>query len=104
MTEIELQERFCANCERPDCMKCAAFAAHYESEDGDHDVDPAACDYYEDDDIDVPSLTERERYELQCDIEFAQRQVANNTRIFTGSHNVPKCAVDAGFYSRLKDK
>lgn len=68
MTEIELQERFCANCERPDCMRCAAFAAHYESENSDHDVDPAACDYYEDDDIDVPSLTERERYELQCEI------------------------------------
>lgn len=46
-------------------MKCAAFAAHYESENGDHNVDPAACDYYEDDDIDAPSLTERERYELQ---------------------------------------
>lgn len=26
------------------------------------------CDYYEDDDIDVPSLTEREKYELQCEI------------------------------------
>lgn len=42
----------------------ADFKAWY----GDHDVDPAACDYYEDDDIDVPSLTERERYELQCEI------------------------------------
>ena len=63
MTELELQERFCANCERPDCMRCAAFAAHYESENSDDDVDPAACDYY-----DEPSQSERERYELQCEI------------------------------------
>lgn len=47
----------------------------------------------------------KEQYtHLLSEIEFAQRQVANNARIFTGSHNVPKCATDAGFYSRLKDK
>ena len=47
----------------------------------------------------------KEQYtHLLSGIEFAQRQVANNARIFTGSQNLPKCAVDAGFYSRLKDK
>ena len=55
MTELELQERFCENCENPDCMRCAAFAAHYESEN-------------DDDDIEVPSLSDREKYDLQCEI------------------------------------
>ncbi|MDD6688064.1 hypothetical protein [Sodaliphilus pleomorphus] len=55
--------------------------------------------------VELAELMVREQYtHLLSEIEFAQRQVANNTRIFTGSHNVPKCAVDAGFYSRLKDK
>ena len=61
MTEFELQEQYCSRCESPNCMRCRAFAAHYESENGDDDVDPAACDYYEDDDINVASLTDRER-------------------------------------------
>lgn len=55
--------------------------------------------------VELAEAMAKEQYtHLLSDIEFAQRQVANNTRIFTGSHNVPKCAVDAGFYSRLKDK
>ena len=55
--------------------------------------------------VELAELMVREQYtHLLSEIEFARRQVANNTRIFTGSHNVPKCAVDAGFYSRLKDK
>lgn len=55
--------------------------------------------------VELAELMVREQYtHLLSEIEFAQRQVANNTRIFTGSHNVPKSAVDAGFYSRLKDK
>ncbi len=78
MTELELQERFCANCENPDCMRCAAFAAHYESENGGDEIDPAACDYYEDDDIEVPSLTDREKYDLQCEINETAADVYMN--------------------------
>ena len=55
--------------------------------------------------VELAQFMAKEQYtHLLCEIDFALRQVANNTRIFTGSQNVPKCAVDAGFYSRLKDK
>ena len=41
--------------------------------------------------VELAELMVREQYtHLLSEIEFAQRQVANNTRIFTGSHNVPK--------------
>lgn len=55
--------------------------------------------------VELAEAMAKEQYtHLLSEIESAQRQVANNARVFIGSQNVPKCAVDAGFYSRLKDK
>lgn len=67
MTELELQNHYCVNCERPNCYQCEAFAAHMRTELGydEHDTSDDYCD----DDVDVPSLSEREKYELQCEID-----------------------------------
>ena len=55
--------------------------------------------------VELAEAMAKEQYtHLLSEIDAAQRQVANNARVFIGSQNVPKCAVDAGFYSRLKDK
>lgn len=55
--------------------------------------------------VELAELMARQHHAHLLDtIEFVQKRVANNTRIITGSQNIPHCAKDADFYRHLKDK
>ncbi|MBQ9821794.1 MAG: hypothetical protein IJM58_06695 [Muribaculaceae bacterium] len=71
MTEYELQEQYCSRCERPDCISCQAFASHLADEWGWNETDPAAEE-------DCISDTDRERYDLQCEIDETAADVYMN--------------------------